>query len=55
MKRPASVQLAAFSIHDLNQELLASDIGLVATQHLESGPERDLLARWPNETKALWE
>ena len=37
MKRPASVQLTAFLIHDLNQELLASDIGLVATQHLESG------------------
>ena len=28
-----------FSMHDLNQELLRSDIGLVAAQHLEGGPE----------------
>jgi len=33
---------AAFSMHDLNQELLASDIGLVAAQHLEGGPEAQL-------------
>ena len=32
----------AFSMHDLNQELLASDIGLVAAQHLEGGPEAQL-------------
>jgi len=31
-----------FSMHDLNQELLASDIGLVAAQHLEGGPEAQL-------------
>ena len=29
-------------MHDLNQELLASDIGLVAAQHLEGGPEAQL-------------
>ena len=28
-----------FSMHDLNQELLAAGIGLVAAQHLEGGPE----------------
>jgi len=33
---------AAFSMHDLNQKLLASDIGLVAAQHLEGGPEAQL-------------
>jgi hypothetical protein len=32
----------ALSMHDLNQELLASDIGLVAAQHLEGGPEAQL-------------
>ena len=32
----------AFSMHDLNLELLASDIGLVAAQHLEGGPEAQL-------------
>lgn len=32
----------AFSMHDLAQELLASDIGLVAAQHLEGGPEAQL-------------
>jgi len=32
----------AFSMHDLNQGLLASDIGLVAAQHLEGGPEAQL-------------
>jgi hypothetical protein len=31
-----------FSMHDLNQELLASDIGLLAAQHLEGGPEAQL-------------
>jgi len=30
------------SMHDLNQELLASGIGLVAAQHLEGGPEAQL-------------
>jgi hypothetical protein len=31
-----------FSMHDLNQELLAGGIGLVAAQHLEGGPEAQL-------------
>ncbi len=31
-----------FSMHDLNNELLAADIGLVAAQHLEGGPEAQL-------------
>jgi hypothetical protein len=35
----------ALSMHDLNQELLASDIGLVAAQHLEGGPEAQLYLR----------
>jgi len=29
-------------MHDLNKELLASGIGLVAAQHLEGGPEAQL-------------
>src|SRR5262245_56032011 len=33
---------AAFSMHDLNQELLESDVGLVVAQHLEGGPEAQL-------------
>jgi hypothetical protein len=28
-----------FSMHDLNNELLAAGIGIVAAQHLEGGPE----------------
>jgi len=31
-----------FSMHDLNKELLASGIGIVAAQHLEGGPEAQL-------------
>ena len=31
-----------FSMHDLNAELLSADIGLVALQHLEGGPEAQL-------------
>lgn len=31
-----------FSMHDLNRELLAAGIGLVAAQHLEGGPEAQL-------------
>lgn len=31
-----------FSMHDLNQELLAAGIGIVAAQHLEGGPEAQL-------------
>ena len=30
------------SMHDFNRELLAADIGLVAAQHLEGGPEAQL-------------
>jgi hypothetical protein len=33
---------APFSMYDLNRELLAADIGLVAAQHLEGGPEAQL-------------
>lgn len=33
---------SAFSMHDLNRELLASGIDLVAAQHLEGGPEAQL-------------
>ena len=33
---------APFSMHDLNRELLAAGIGLVAAQHLEGGPEAQL-------------
>jgi len=31
-----------YSMYDLNRELLASDIGLVAAQHLEGGPAAEL-------------
>ena len=31
-----------FTMHDLNEELLAAGIGLVAAQHLEGGPEAQL-------------
>jgi len=31
-----------FPMHDLNRELLAAGIGLVAAQHLEGGPEAQL-------------
>jgi len=31
-----------FSMHDLNQELLAAEIGVVAAQHMEGGPEAQL-------------
>lgn len=34
-----------FSMYDLNRELLAADIGLVAAQHLEGGPEAQLYLR----------
>ncbi len=34
-----------FSMHDLNRELLAAGIGLVAAQHLEGGPEAQLYVR----------
>jgi hypothetical protein len=33
---------APFSMHDLNLELLAAGIGIVAAQHLEGGPEAQL-------------
>jgi hypothetical protein len=35
-----------FSMHDLNEELIAADIGLVALQHLEGGPEAQLYVGW---------
>ena len=31
-----------FTMHDLNDELLAAEIGLIAAQHLEGGPEAQL-------------
>jgi len=31
-----------FSMHDLNEEMLAAGIGIVAAQHLEGGPEAQL-------------
>jgi len=37
-----------FSMHDLNKELLASGIGIVAAQHLEGGPEAQLYLRVGN-------
>lgn len=36
---------APFSMHDLNRELLAAGIGVVAAQHLEGGPEAQLYIR----------
>ncbi|HXD84363.1 MAG TPA: phosphodiester glycosidase family protein [Rudaea sp.] len=33
---------APLSMHDFNERLLASDIGVVAAQHLEGGPEAQL-------------
>jgi len=33
---------APLSMHDFNEALLASDLGLVAAQHLEGGPEAQL-------------
>lgn len=32
-------------MHDLNRELLRADIGLVAAQHLEGGPEAQLYVK----------
>jgi hypothetical protein len=34
-----------FSMHDLNRELLAGGVGLVAAQHLEGGPEAQLYVK----------
>jgi Phosphodiester glycosidase len=34
-----------FSMQDLNEELLAAGIGVVAAQHLEGGPEAQLYVR----------
>jgi phosphodiester glycosidase len=36
---------APFSMHDLNQQLLSTGIGLVAAQDLEGGPEAQLYLR----------
>jgi hypothetical protein len=33
---------APFSMHDLNEEMLAAGIGIVAAQHLEGGPEAQI-------------
>ena len=33
---------APFSMHDLNEEMLAARIGIVAAQHLEGGPEAQI-------------
>ena len=35
----------ALSMHDLNEEMLAAGIGIVAAQHLEGGPEAQLYVR----------
>lgn len=35
-----------YSMHDLNDELLALDVDLVAAQHLEGGPEAQLYVRY---------
>ena len=43
-----------FSMHDLNEELLASDIGLVAAQHLEGGPEAQLYVHAGGEEMELY-
>ena len=37
-----------FSMHDLNQELLASGVGVVAAQHMEGGPEAQLYVHTAN-------
>lgn len=34
-----------YSMHDLNRELLSAEIGLVALQHLEGGPEAQLFVK----------
>ena len=44
---------APFTMHDLNNELLALGIGLVAAQHLEGGPEAQLYLRIGNVTHEL--
>jgi hypothetical protein len=36
------ISRSPFSMHDFNRELLAANIGLVAAQHLEGGPEAQL-------------
>lgn len=43
-----------FSMHDLNDELLAAGIGLVAAQHLEGGPEAQLYVHVGNTEMELF-
>ena len=43
-----------FSMHDLNDELLAAGIGLVAAQHLEGGPEAQLYVHVGNMEMELY-
>jgi hypothetical protein len=37
-----------FSMHDLNQELLGSGVGVIAAQHMEGGPEAQLYVHTAN-------
>lgn len=39
---------APMSMHDINEKLLKSDIGIVAAQHLEGGPESQLYLKIDN-------
>ena len=41
-RAPFIYSRSPFSMHDLNQELLAAGIGVVAAQHMEGGPEAQL-------------
>ena len=41
-------------MHDLNRELLTLEIGLVAAQHLEGGPEAQLYLQIGNVTHEMF-
>lgn len=43
-----------FTMHDFNVELLSLDIGLVAAQHLEGGPEAQLYLQTDNMTLEMF-
>ena len=43
-----------FTMYDLNRELLSLEIGLVAAQHLEGGPEAQLYLRVGNMTHEMF-
>jgi hypothetical protein len=43
-----------FPMHDLNEKLLSFDLGLVASQHLEGGPEAQLYLRIGDVTRELF-